>query len=44
MTFNTSAASLIRHGHPGGGCAEGLDLLPKAYEINLVQFGENVRE
>jgi len=45
MTFNTAAASLIKHG-----CArsiedeECLDLLQEAYEYNLVQFGENVRE
>ncbi len=45
LTFNTTAASLIKHG-----CAhsidkdECLDLLQIAYEHNLVQFGENVRE
>ena len=45
MTFNTTAASLIKHG-----CARSietekcLDLLQAAYEHNLVQFGENVRE
>ena len=45
MTFNNTAASLIKHG-----CArsvekeECLDLLQVAYEHNLVQFGENVRE
>jgi ferredoxin len=45
MTFNNSASSLIKHG-----CArpiekeECLDLLQVAYENNLVQFGENVRE
>ena len=45
LTFNTTAASLIKHG-----CArsieqeECLDLLQVAYEHNLVQFGENVRE
>ena len=45
MTFNTTAASLIKHG-----CArsieteEAFDLLQAAYEHNLVQFGENVRE
>ena len=44
MTFNTTAASLIKHG-----CAHSietekcLDLLQAAYEHNLVQFGENVR-
>jgi len=45
MTFNNTAASLIKHG-----CArsiekeECLDLLQQAYEHNMVQFGENVRE
>lgn len=45
MTFNNTAASLIKHE-----CArsveveECLDLLQVAYENNLVQFGENVRE
>lgn len=45
MTFNTSAASLSRHGHARlvdtGEC---LDLLDQAQEHGLVQFGENVRE
>lgn len=45
MTFNTSARSLIKYGHARAvGVTEGLDLLEKAYESNLVQFGENVRE
>ena len=45
MTFNTTGASLIRHGHARSvGVSEGLDLLAQAYESNLVQFGENVRE
>ena len=45
MTFNTTAASLIRHGHARQvDIPEGLDLLAQAYEANLVQFGENVRE
>jgi len=45
MTFNTTAASLIKHGHARQvGVSEGLDLLAQAYEANLVQFGENVRE
>jgi len=45
MTFNTSAASLIRHGHARQvDIPEGLDILARAYEANLVQFGENVRE
>jgi ferredoxin len=45
MTFNNTAASLIRHGIARrADAAEGLDLLQVAYEHNLVQFGENVRE
>ena len=45
MTFNTTADSLIRHGHARPvDVPEGLDLLTKAYENNLVQFGENVRQ
>ena len=45
MTFNTSARSLIKYGHARAvDVSEGLDLLDKAYESNLVQFGENVRE
>ncbi len=45
MTFNESAASLIRHGFARSvEVAEGLDLLQLAYENRLVQFGENVRE
>ena len=45
MTFNTTAASLIKHGHARQiDSVEGLDLLQKAYENKLVQFGENVRE
>jgi len=45
MTFNNAAQSLIKHGvaRPVD-MAEGLDLLQLAYENNLVQFGENVRE
>ena len=44
MTFNNSGASLIRHGFARAiDVAEGLDLLRKAYDNNLVQFGENVR-
>lgn len=45
MTFNITAASLTKYG-----CArsiekeECLDLLQEAYELKLVQFGENVRE
>ena len=45
MTFNITAASLPRHGYAREvDVVEGLDLLQKAYESNLVQFGENVRE
>lgn len=45
MTFNATAASLIRYGHARMvDSAEGLALLQQAYENNLVQFGENVRE
>jgi ferredoxin len=45
MTFNGSADSLIRHDYAREvDVAEGLDLLQEAYERNLVQFGENVRE
>jgi ferredoxin len=45
MTFNTTADSLIRHGHARRiDSSEGLDLLREAWESNLVQFGENVRE
>jgi ferredoxin len=45
MTFNSSAESLIKHGYARSvEASEGLDLLEQAYESNLVQFGENVRE
>ncbi len=45
MTFNSTAASLIRHGNAREvDVQEGLDLLQQAYEHDLVQFGENVRE
>jgi ferredoxin len=45
MTFNGSAASLIRHGFAREvEAAEGLDLLQQAQEENLVQFGENVQQ
>jgi Pyruvate/2-oxoacid:ferredoxin oxidoreductase delta subunit len=45
MTFNTSAESLIRHGHARAvDIPEGLDLLAQAHASNLVQFGENVRQ
>lgn len=45
MTFNGSAASLIKHGFAREvDVAEGLDLLQEAQSRSLVQFGENVRE
>lgn len=45
MTFNTTASSLIRHGIAREiDVREGQDLLQQAYDRNLVQFGENVRE
>ncbi len=44
MTFNTTAATLIKHGHARQvDAAECHDLLAQAYDYNLVQFGENVR-
>jgi ferredoxin len=44
MTFNTTAASLIRHGYARAvDVAEGLALLDQARDRSLVQFGENVR-
>ncbi len=45
MTFNGTAQSLTRHGYARPvDASEGLDILQQAYEQNLVQFGENVRE
>jgi len=45
MTFDTTAQSLVRHGHARAvDAAEGLELLHRAWESDLVQFGENVRE
>jgi len=45
MTFNTTAATLIKHGHARAvDSAECKDLLQQAYDHNLVQFGENVRK
>jgi len=45
MTFNSVASSLIRHKIARQvDVKEGIDLLQVAYENNLVQFGENVRE
>ena len=44
MTFNNTAASLTRYGHAREvDLEECLDKLQVAYEHNLVQFGENVR-
>ena len=44
MTFNNTAASLIRHGVAREiDVVEGLDLLHQAQDENLVQFGENVQ-
>ena len=44
MTFNGSAESLVRHGHARQiDISECMDLLQKAYDHKLVQFGENVR-
>ena len=45
MTFNSTAASLSKHGYARQvDQKEGHDLLQKAYEHKLVQFGENVRQ
>ena len=45
MTFNSTADSLTRHGYARlVDVKEGMDLLQQAYDHNLVQFGENVRE
>ena len=45
MTFNTTGRSLIKYGHARAvSVSEGLELLAQAYESNLVQFGENVRD
>jgi len=45
MTFNTTAASLIRHGYARAvDVAEGLALLDEARGRGLVQFGENVKD
>lgn len=45
MTFNTTASSLIKHGHARKvDVSECLDLLSLAYESDLVQCGENVRK
>lgn len=45
LTFNNVAASLIKHNIAKEiDLHEGMDLLQTAYDNNLVQFGENVRE
>jgi ferredoxin len=45
MSFNTAGASLVRHGFARKvEAVEALDLLHKAYDHNLVQFGENVQK
>lgn len=45
MTFNNAASSLVKHGFARQvDTVEGMELLHKAYEYNLVQFGDNVRE
>lgn len=45
MTFNASAESLVKHGYARSvDVHEGLDLLAQAWDHNLVQFGENVRQ
>jgi len=45
MTLNSTADSLIRHGHARRvETEECLELLHRAYEENLVQCGENVRQ
>jgi len=45
MTFNGVADSLIRHNIARKvDVIEGMDFLHKAYENNLVQFGENVQQ
>ena len=44
MTFNSSAESLIKHGHARQmDKVEAIDLLQTAYDNNLVQFGENAQ-
>jgi ferredoxin len=45
LTFNGSAESLIRHGVARKiDVPEGLDILSRAQDYNLVQFGENVQK
>ncbi|MGB9358822.1 MAG: 4Fe-4S dicluster domain-containing protein [Acidimicrobiia bacterium] len=44
MTFNNTAASLVRHGFAREvDVEEGLDLLAEAQDGNLIQFGENTQ-
>jgi ferredoxin len=44
MTFNVSAASLTKHGHARAiEISECMNLLDKAYDHGLVQFGDNVK-
>lgn len=44
MTFNNTGSSLVKHGIARKvDVSEGMELLQKAYEHNLVQFGENVQ-
>jgi ferredoxin len=45
LTFGNTARSLAKHGHARAiSASEGLELLHRAQERRLVQFGENVRE
>jgi len=45
MTFNSAGTSLVKHGFAREvDVKEGMDLLHQAYENNLVQCGENVRQ
>ncbi len=45
LTFGNTARSLVKHAYARGiSSSEGLDLLQRAQERGLVQFGENVRE
>lgn len=45
MTFNNSAASLVKHGFAREvDVSEGLDVLQQAQEKKLVQFGENIQQ
>ncbi|MCX5791523.1 MAG: 4Fe-4S dicluster domain-containing protein [Elusimicrobia bacterium] len=44
LTFDSAAESLVRHGFARAvGVQEGLAMLRQAYDLGLVQFGENVR-